>query len=1092
MNINPRSLLLPAITTTLVLVFTVAYASDKPELYVQMGHTKDVTCAVFSPDGKLVLSASQDKTMKLWDVATGRELRTFNGPNNRIAAVAISPDGRYAVSNDEEFRNSLKVWNLSTGALVRSFGGSPGLGTSHCVTLTPDGKFALAGADTAVKLWDISTGKEVRTFLGSSDPVSSVAVSPDGRYVIAGCRNNSVNVVDTVDAEGNQTSYQTRAASTGYAITVWELASARIVRRFNRGLGWVEALAVAPNGRYVISADFEDSVRVWDFNSGRQLRAFGTGGSSSVAISPDSKYALFGGVEEIGLWNLQAGSEIQRIKGLQGWVRSVAFSPDEKFSRVLAADDSKTPTVWDIATTQQIIAFGGKTGQIGSVSVSPDGKSLFVAQSYGVVHVWDLASGRQKGTFRSRLGINTTEVNGTGTLVGAGGWDFETRRSTVRFWNTATGTETNVVSQEGGSWVQSFQFSADQKNVLWTAGPSLLLSELATGKTVRTFKSEDAYELTSCALSLDGKFALSSNKVHVCIWDAATGSPLKTFSSPNGLVDACSNGKTVLVVKLINNDTGEMTLWDFQANKEISGRVVDRRMAFGKIVLSPDGKFAVVQEEWDLALWDLARAKLLRTFTGHTNTITAFGFTPDGRILYSGSNDGTARLWDVATGNEVARFVGFSNGEWVVVTPDGNFNASSDGAKFLNVRLGSSVYAIDNFYEKFYNPASVTSALRGKRVEATYDLRKGFTLPPLVKILSPAPNTEFTSEAATITISAKDQGGGIDEIRLYQNGKLVSGDQRGMKPVGGSGPQLTRSYTVSLLPGTNQFQAIALNKERTESNPDELIVEFKAAQATSDLYVFVVGINTYKNGTYNLNYGRADAEAFLNALQQRSKPIFKRIIPYRLFDGEAIRPTIESTFRSIAGSAKPQDAFVFYYAGHGVMSEGSDAASSDFYLIPADVTKLYGDDQLLASKAISAPDLKTLCTSIKAQKQLIVLDACQSGGAVESFASRGATEERAIIQLARSAGTVLLASTGTQQYATEFSSLSHGVFTYAILEGLSGAADGGDPKDGKITVKELEAYLNDKVPQLTKQYRGTAQYPNSYARGQDFPLSVKQ
>ncbi len=128
---------------------------------------------------------------------------------------------------------------------------------------------------------------------------------------------------------------------------------------------------------------------------------------------------------------------------------------------------------------------------------------------------------------------------------------------------------------------------------------------------------------------------------------------------------------------------------------------------------------------------------------------------------------------------------------------------------------------------------------------------------------------------------------------------------------------------------------------------------------------------------------------------------------------------------------------------------------------------------------------------IKAQKQLVVLDACLSGSAVASFATRGASEERPIMQHARSAGTVLLASTGTEQFATEFSAPSHGVFTYALLKGLDGEADGGNPKDGKITVKELDAYLNDQVPELTKKYRGTAQYPNSHARGQDYPLGVK-
>jgi WD40 repeat protein len=1073
-----------------LLISGVLIAGDKPEIYVQVGHTKDVTCAVFSPDGKLVLSSSQDKTMKLWDVATGRELRTFSGPRRRVVAVAISRDGRFAVSNDEDEKNHLKVWDLSSGALIRSFGAYSNGWRHRCVVLTNDGKYVLSIVDTTVGVWDVATGKEVRTFQENGNPVTAVVLSADGKYVIAGYRDKAVEEDDAVHEEGNPTSSQNNATSQGYGITIWNFASGEMVRRFNCGPGRVSALAVAPNGRYVVSADYKDSVRVWDIASGRQLRAFATSGSSSIAISPDSRYALFGGVMEIRLWNIPAGTEIQRIKGLKGWVRSVAFSPDEKFCRVLAADDSKSPSIWDVGTGERVIAFGGEAGQIGSVSVSPDGKTLFVAQSYGLVDVWDLTSGRKKETLRSKLGIQSIAVNGTGTLVGAGGWDFESRRTSVRFWNTATGKETNVVSQEGGSWVQSIQFTADQKSVLWTAGPNLVLSDLVTGKPLHTFRAEENYDVTFGAMSLNGKYVLSTAG-RASIWDGATGSLLKQFSSPIGALDATSNGRIALVVAMPDNNTARMTLWDLQTNKEIASRTVDRRMAFGKLVLSPDGKYVVVQDEWDLMLWDVARGKLLKTFSGHTNTITAFGFTPDGRMLYSSGNDGTARLWDVATGGEVAQFVGFNNGEWVVVTPEGYFNASSNGAKYLNVRMGTNVYAIDNFYEKFYNPSYVASVLHGRKEEHVADLRQGFTLPPRVKIVSPAPGKEYTSDAVTVTVSATDEGGGIDEVRLFQNGKIISETQRGMKPVAGTEPQISKSYAVTLLPGVNTFRAVALNRERTESNPDVLSIDFKGAQPASDLYVFVIGINAYKNGTYNLNYGRPDAEAFMKALLQHSKSIFRQAFQYQLYDGEALRPAIESTFKTIAASAKPQDAFVFYYAGHGVMSEGSDEVPSDFYLIPSDVTRLYGDRQILEAKGISAAALKTYCTSIKAQKQLIVLDACQSGGAVASFASRGASEERAIIQLARSAGTVLLASTGTEQYATEFAKLSHGVFTYAILQGLNGGADGGDPKDGKITVKELEAYLNDKVPELTKQYRGTAQYPNSYARGQDFPISVK-
>jgi WD40 repeat protein len=457
-------------------------------------------------------------------------------------------------------------------------------------------------------------------------------------------------------------------------------------------------------------------------------------------------------------------------------------------------------------------------------------------------------------------------------------------------------------------------------------------------------------------------------------------------------------------------------------------------------------------------------------------------------VLFREKSDHISAI-DRVTNSEIAGLYSFSDGEWIIITPEGHFNASHNGAKYLNVRIGGKVYSIDNFYEKFYNPSYVAAVLLGQKGELAGDMRKGVALPPEVKITSPAPGAEFQSDALTVTISAKDMGGGIDEIRLYQNEKMISEDQRGMKNVGTKGENITKSYQVTLLSGLNTFQAVAFNHERTQSNPDEIKVELKAAQAASDLYLFTIGINEYKNAKYNLNYGKSDALAFLNAVVGKSRAIFKQAHQYQLYDAEATRPAIESTFRTIAAAAKPQDTFVFYYAGHGVMSEGSAVTPADFYLIPTDVTSLYGDDAMLAAKAISATQLKTFCTTIKAQKQLVVLDACQSGGALKSFATRGLSEERAIIQLARSAGTVLLASTGTEQFATEFATLAHGVFTYALLQGLNG--DAGNPTDGKITVKELEAYLNDEVPELTKKYRGTAQYPNSYSQGQDFPLGVK-
>ena len=294
---------------------------------------------------------------------------------------------------------------------------------------------------------------------------------------------------------------------------------------------------------------------------------------------------------------------------------------------------------------------------------------------------------------------------------------------------------------------------------------------------------------------------------------------------------------------------------------------------------------------------------------------------------------------------------------------------------------------------------------------------------------------------------------------------------------------------MSLLSGMNTFRATAFNKDRTEAVPDEIKIELKAAEPTANLYILAIGLNEYKNANYNLNYGKADAQAFADTVEKHGKGIFKEISKTVIFDAAATQTGIEAAFDKIIKQAKPRDVFVFYYAGHGAMSEGDDKTAADFYLVPYDVVRIFGDSGSLTTKGIAAHDLREMLRKVKALKQLIVIDACESGGAVETIAMRGPSEEKAIAQLARSAGVAVLASAGQTQVATEFAKLGHGVFTYALIKGLNGEAD-GSPKDGKVTVLELAAYLNDQVPELTKLYHGKRQDPNSSTRGQDFPIGI--
>ena len=167
---------------------------------------------------------------------------------------------------------------------------------------------------------------------------------------------------------------------------------------------------------------------------------------------------------------------------------------------------------------------------------------------------------------------------------------------------------------------------------------------------------------------------------------------------------------------------------------------------------------------------------------------------------------------------------------------------------------------------------------------------------------------------------------------------------------------------------------------------------------------------------------------------------------------------------------------------------GGKPGENEFFLIPHDVTRMYGDPEGLAAKGVSRKDLEEWCAKVPARKQLMLLDTCQSGGLVDAFAMRGIEQEKAIAQLARATGTVVIASTGAEAYARESKEIGHGIFTKAVLDGLAGKADGN--RDGKITVNEVVAYINEAVPELSKKLGQPPQFPRCYARGQDFPIGL--
>jgi len=300
--------------------------AQKPELVVQTGHTNFVTSVAFSPDRHTLASGSWDNTVKLWDVATQRELRTLAGHTEWVKSVVFSPDGRMLASGSDD--HSVKLWEVATGHELRTLAGHTS--NVNSVVFSPDGRTLASGSsDNTVKLWDVATGRELRILAGHTDCVSSVAFSPDGRTLASG--------------------------SSDKAVKLWDVTTGRELRTLTGHTGGVGSVAFSPDGRMLASGSSDFTVKLWDIATGRELRTLAGHDDvvESVAFSPDGYTLALGNLDKtVTLWEVATGRELRTLTGHTSYVTSVAFSPE---GRTLASGSYDGSTrLWDTTKGREL------------------------------------------------------------------------------------------------------------------------------------------------------------------------------------------------------------------------------------------------------------------------------------------------------------------------------------------------------------------------------------------------------------------------------------------------------------------------------------------------------------------------------------------------------------------------------------------------------------------------------------------------------------------------------------------------------------------------------------------------------------------
>jgi WD40 repeat protein len=464
-----------------------------------------------------------------------------------------------------------------------------------------------------------------------------------------------------------------------------------------------------------------------------------------------------------------------------------------------------------------------------------------------------------------------------------------------------------------------------------------------------------------------------------------------------------------------------------------------------------------------------------------------------GKVILNAAKNNINQIYDVKTNSIVGYVFSDSNDDFAVVSRDGRVEGTEGALSKLywTSRKSAKRTSLESTFEKGFTPKLLASIILENANDVAFEIDDVISKIPVIGLKSvngtatrDLNNLQSTQKSSELEIVAAENAGEITEVKLFHNNKLIQTSRNTGSAVFRFNLTLNNAYGEN-----NFFYATASSKSGIDSEKLKFVISYKGATTEQpNLYLITIGINEYKNKKYNLNYALADADAIDEAIRKGSASLFKNVYNFQLRNTGALKTDILAAFDQVKQKAMEQDVLIVYYAGHGVMSEQSADQNREFFLIPHDITQLYGRDDMLFEKALSAEEIKSIAKTINAQKQVFILDACQSAGALENAASRGVLEEKAIAQMARSTGTFWIAASGSEQFATEFEELKHGIFTYALLEGLGGKADAN--ADHKLTVRELSTYIEQIVPELSERFKGASQFPSAYSFGNDFPIIV--
>jgi WD40 repeat protein/serine/threonine protein kinase len=613
------------------------------ELLSFTAHPDPIWSLAVSPDGRLIATGGGDRTLRLWEAETGREVWAAGGYVHSVDSVAFSPDGTYIASADGlQFKpGHVRIHEVMTGKEL-SFPLTGDTGVAASVAFSADGsQIAIASGEIGSGAWvavrELRTGLEVLKFPTGPEPARSASISPDGKSLMA--------VVG---------SYNDDNFSKPNEVRVWDTKTQKL--RFPPLRGHTKPIMRAyfsPDGSKIATTSYDATVRIWDAANGRELWTLRGHRScvNAASFSRDSRRIASASDDgSARIWDVETGQEQMKVHGHRGGISQVAFSRDGL--RLITSGFDGAVKVWDATASPEAKNIVASDSAVLTTAFSPDGRVLLTAGADRMLKFWGVQSGKLLDTWRGHQEtIWQTVFSPDRRYVASAAGDWNSKKpGEVFIWDRLTGERKHPLRAHSGI-ARCVAFSPDSRwlvsggGEVRTPGQEIVVWDVATGERLRTIPGLKG-GCAQVAFSPNGLRLAATTYDVIQTWDALTGKELLTMEGHHeavwGLAYDPKDGRFVVSC----GTDATVRIWDSSSGRTRRIFLAEKYMC-RCVAVSPDGKrIASAGEDQTIKLWDMEFDQPLISLKGHHDDVRSVAFSPDGRLIASADAQGKVKIWD--------------------------------------------------------------------------------------------------------------------------------------------------------------------------------------------------------------------------------------------------------------------------------------------------------------------------------------------------------------------------------------------------------------------------------------------------------------